>query len=600
MVARVREGDRPIDPLLTSEQRRIVDDQRELLADAERLLADLDMLPDDRAALVGVRRSLDELFLLVVVGEYNAGKSTLINRLLGEDILETGDLPTTREVHLLKWGEPRSSHQIETGLLQHDLPADLLKDLSIVDTPGTNSMQRREQELTEAFVPRADLVLFLTTLVRPYTASEHEFLGVIRGWGKKILFAVNHSDVARDVEQVERVRRYVEEQASEELGEAPPVFVVSARQAGAGANAAANEPSAAWNEYPALESHLREKLGDASRVRLKLSSPLDTLRTVLVRQQEALAERLVLVDGDRAAMETILGDVDTYERRMTEELGRYRAQIENVLLQMEKRGRRFLDDLVRIGNLLRLRTADVVENRFRNEVGADAGERVEEEVSALIDWLVRENLAAWEKAQAALDERRAALRESAERTRFVSREYVYNREEVFRNLAGPVKRHLQTFDAREEADRVVSAVNDAIARTFGIEALVLGLGAVLTAAFTSLTIDVAGTIGGTLLLAAGLFLLPHRRSRLKRELSTKMETLREELADTIRRSFGAEVRRYAAQLRGIFGPERDAARARGEGLREAGDRLGALEKRRADLYAAIGGGESGETSAEDS
>ncbi len=562
--------------------------QRELLSDAERLLADLDMLPEDREALAGIRVSLDEMFLLVVVGEYNAGKSTLINRLLGEEYLESGDLPTTREVHLLRFGEPRSAHQAETGLLHHELPADLLKDLTIVDTPGTNSMQRREQELTESFVPRADLVLFLTTLVRPYTASEHEFLKVIRSWGKKILFAVNHADIARDSDQIERVRGYVQEQASDELGEEPPVFVISAREAGGGAAGAT--PGAEWNEYPALESHLRRKLGAEERIHRKLSSPLDTLRTVLVRQEEALAERLLLVDGDRAAMEAILVDVDVYERRMSEELGRYRSQIENVLLQMERRGHRFLDDLVRIGNLMRLRNTEIVENRFRNEVVGDAGTRVEEEVDALIDWLVRENLAAWERARAALEERRAALRETAERTRFVSREYVYNREELFRNLAGPVKRHLDSFDAREEADRVVSAVNDAIARTFGMEAIALGLGAVLTAAFTSLTFDVTGTIGGTLLVVAGLFILPHRRNRLKRELTSKMESLREELGDTIRSSFGEEVRRYAAQLREIFGPERDAARARGEGLREAGDRLAGLERRRAELRDDVGAG----------
>jgi small GTP-binding protein len=552
------------------------------------------MLPEDVEALRGIRGALDELFLLVVVGEYNAGKSTLINRLLGEDFLEAGDLPTTREVHLLRWGEPSRSTQVETGLLHHQLPAELLRDLTIVDTPGTNSMQRREQELTEGFVPRADLVLFLTTLVRPYTASEHEFLKLIRSWGKKILFAVNHSDLARDAEQVERVRGYVAEQAAGELGEKPPVYVISARQAGGGSVAASTEPSAEWNEYPALEAHLRGTLGDERRVHGKLASPLDTLRTVLVRQEEALAERRRLVDGDRAAMDGILRDVDEYERRMSEELSRYRAQIENLLLQMERRGHRFLDELVRLGNLFRLRNADVVENRFRNEVVADAGERVEEEVDALIDWLVRENLAAWERARAALEERRAALRESAERTRFVSREYVYNREEIFRNLAGPVKRHLASFDAREEADRVVSAVNEAIARTFGIEVLAVGLGAFLTAAFTSLTLDVTGAVGGTLLLFAGLFLLPHRKNRLKRELSAKVETLREELGDTIRRSFGEEVRRYAAQLRDIFEPERDAARARGEGLREAGERLGELERRRAELREAVDGSGGGE------
>lgn len=550
----------------------------------ERLLDELELLPADARALAGMSEALDELFLLVVVGEYNAGKSTLINALLGGDFLEAGDLPTTREVHLLKRGEIRSSQQVEPGLLEHHVPAELLRDLSIVDTPGTNSMQRREQELTEGFVPRADLVLFLTSLVRPYTASEHDFLKLIRNWGKKILFAVNHADVARDAEQIERVREYVKDQARRELGTEPPVFLISAEQARAarGGGAPAAGPGAGF-EYADLEAHLRGTLGHRERVEGKLRSPLETLETVLARLRDALAERIRLVEGDRVAMDAILTGVDAYERRMLGELSRYQAKIDNLLLQMEKRGHRFLDDLVRLGNLFRLRDADVVENRFRNQVVADTGERVEEEVHGLIDWLVRENLAAWERAQAMLDERREALRESAERTRFVSKGYVYNREEIFKNLAVPVRRHLESFDPREEADRVVAAVNHAIVRTFGAEVLVVGVGAILTAALTALHFDFTGTVGGGILVIAGLLILPQRKKRLQRELATKMETLREELRTSLEACFGEEVRRYAAQLRDVFTPERDAALARVEGLREAERRRTSLEADRVRL-----------------
>lgn len=40
------------------------------------------------------------------------------------------------------------------------LPAALLRDLNIVDTPGTNVILERQQRLTEEYVPRADMVLF--------------------------------------------------------------------------------------------------------------------------------------------------------------------------------------------------------------------------------------------------------------------------------------------------------------------------------------------------------------------------------------------------------------------------------------------------------
>ncbi len=544
------------------------------------------MLPEDLRALAGLRTALDEIFLLVVVGEYNAGKSTLINCLLGEPLLEVGDLPTTREVHLLRHGDVPSAHEAEEGLLLHHQPAELLRDLCVVDTPGTNSMQRREQELTERFVPRADLVLFLTNLLRPYAASEHDFLSRIRAWGKNVVIVVSHSDLAREPDQIERVREYVRDQARRGLDDEPRIFVVSAAQA-LTAREDGGAPLPAENEYPALEEWVTTTLATRERVALKLRSPLDTLRTVLVRQREAVAERRRLFEGDRTAMNAILGGLDEYERRMTEELARYQSAIENVVLNLERRGHRFLDDMVRLGNIMRLRDADVVENRFRHDVIGDTAERIEEEVHALIDWLVRQNLATWERARETLEKRREALRDAAATTRFIPQDTVYNREEIFQNLAKPVRRYVDGFDPRREADRVVSAVNDAIARTFGVEALVVGVGAVLTAALTSLTIDVTGAIGGTILVLTGLFLLPHRRGRLKRELSTKVELLNAELSEAIEQSFREEVRRYAARLREIFEPERDATEARARSMAEAGERLDELEARRVSLEEAV-------------
>ncbi|MGH2569742.1 MAG: dynamin family protein, partial [bacterium] len=372
---------------MTADERALVEQERALLRDTEKLLAGLDMLPEDLLALSGLATALDEIFLLVVVGEYNAGKSTLINCLLGEPLLEVGDLPTTREVHLLRHGTPPSAHRGEEALLVHHRPVELLRDLSIVDTPGTNSMQRREQELTERFVPRADLVLFLTSVLRPYAASEHDFLSRIRAWGKNVVLVVTHADLARDPEQIERAREYVREQAQRGLGAEPRIFVVSAAEALAARDGGGS--LSPGNEYLAFERWVTSTLASRERVALKLRSPLDTLRTVLVRQREALAERRRLIEGDRVAMDAILADVDDYEKRMGGELARYQSAIENVVLNLERRGHRFFDDLVRLGNLLRLRDRDVVENRFRREVVGDTAARIEEEIHALIDWLVR-------------------------------------------------------------------------------------------------------------------------------------------------------------------------------------------------------------------
>ncbi len=576
-----------MDPLLTPEERALVHEQRRLFDAAHELLSDLELVPGDPEALEAMRHRLDELFLIMVVGEFNAGKSTFLNAILGADALDTGELPTTRSVHLLRHGAVEAVREAEPRLLVHELAVELLRDLNIVDTPGTNSMQREEQRLTEGFVPRADFVFFVTSLLRPYSASEHDFLKLILSWGKRVVFIVNQVDLAGGPDHVARVKRYVEQQATEALGEEPPLFAISAREVVRQRHS--GEPLSGLNEWAAFVDYFQSNLRDRDRVRLKLTAPLRSLTPVLARQADALAERLRLVQGDQSALASILTEVDAYETRMRADVSRYQSQITNILWQLERRGQRFFDELVRLSNIMRLRDKDIVENRFRNEVVADTPQCIEEEVQALIDWLVRQNLAMWETADGLLRQRREALRDAAGRTRFVSPQYVYNREEIFARLAQPVRRRLDLFDAQREADEIVAAVNAAIAKTFGVQAVVIGLGAALTAAFTTLGLDVTGTVGATLLVASGLFILPQRRARLKRELAGKVETLRVELAETLEDRFKEQLRDYVEQLRGTFAPELESTKAQVRRLRSANDTLKVRQSECAALLERIDG-----------
>ena len=171
------------------------------------------------------------LFLLVIAGEFNSGKSSFINALLGERVLPEGVTPTTDRINLLRHGPEVTEHALEAYLLERTHPAELLRELSVVDTPGTNAVIRRHEELTRDFVPRADLVLFVTSADRPFSESEREFLERIREWGKKIVFIVNKIDILAGPAEQTEVLAYVRDNAASLLGETPHVFPVSARRA---------------------------------------------------------------------------------------------------------------------------------------------------------------------------------------------------------------------------------------------------------------------------------------------------------------------------------------------------------------------------------
>ena len=131
-------------------------------------------------------------------------------RCSGERVLPEGVTPTTDRINVLRHGAVVSEQLREAYLLERTHPAEVLRELSIVDTPGTNAIIRRHEELTRDFVPRSDLVLFVTSADRPFTESERTFLEQIREWGKKIVFIVNKIDILprpEEREEVTRVRR---------------------------------------------------------------------------------------------------------------------------------------------------------------------------------------------------------------------------------------------------------------------------------------------------------------------------------------------------------------------------------------------------------
>src|SRR5581483_8467620 len=228
--------------LLSPDQRQLLSRDRQLLWRLREALAAAAASEDDLRTLRQAEADLDELFLLVIVGEFNAGKSALINALLGAPVLPEGVTPTTAEVTLLRDG-PAPEQRSADGLLEIRYPLDLLRDLAIVDTPGTNAVLRRHEELTR------------------------RFMELIRTWGKKLVLVLNKVDLLQPAELEEQLG-FVREQSRQLLGFIPQVFPVSARAALRAKQVASDgEREQAWaaSRFQALEAFIRETLDDQER-----------------------------------------------------------------------------------------------------------------------------------------------------------------------------------------------------------------------------------------------------------------------------------------------------------------------------------------------
>src|SRR5207249_8999127 len=133
------------------------------------------------------------------------------------NILEEGVIPTTHQITMLRHGEAQQRRLRDGAILELSYPADFLRDLSIVDTPGVNAVLREHERLTEDFIPRSDLILFITSVDRPFTQSERLFLERIRTWGKKVVIVLNKIDMLRNPKEMQQVMNFVRDNCKQLL-----------------------------------------------------------------------------------------------------------------------------------------------------------------------------------------------------------------------------------------------------------------------------------------------------------------------------------------------------------------------------------------------
>lgn len=195
------------------------------------LAEDCEVNPARITLLRNLMANLEDPFLFVVAGEVNAGKSTLLNALFGQDFCSTDVVPTTDRIAFFKYGKEAHEFDFSEEIVEVFRPSEFLRDFNIVDTPGTNSIEEGHQRITEQFLPMADLVIFVFSVTNPWGASTWDFLDRIHHqWKKKIVFVLQQCDL-RTEEEVTAILEHLQKTAHHRFGRHFPTFAVSARQA---------------------------------------------------------------------------------------------------------------------------------------------------------------------------------------------------------------------------------------------------------------------------------------------------------------------------------------------------------------------------------
>lgn len=279
------------------------------------------------------RRGFDDPPLIAVMGEYSVGKSTFINAWLGRQLLPTGEGATTGTITVLRYGEQermraayRDGRVIEreglasvaafvketgSGSAGADLPqhvdvflrADVLRRISIVDSPGLNAPFEGHKEVTRSYLSRADAIVWLFSVENAGKSTESEFLAQLAHHKRKAVAVVNQIDLVPREEAAEVVADVQRDFAST-FAHALGVSAKRALDAELKGDVALRERSG----FPQLESLLDRELLASARA-IKAASALQKakeLLTDLVRQREEYDLRTQKVMSEATTLRELL------------------------------------------------------------------------------------------------------------------------------------------------------------------------------------------------------------------------------------------------------------------------------------------------------
>jgi GTPase SAR1 family protein len=201
----------------------------------------------------------DNVFNLVVLGQFKRGKTTLINALLGAEILPTAVVPLTSIATILKYGEalnikvyfnngrieeieraslhqyvtekgnPKNEKDVREVIVTY--PSSYLKDgVRLIDTPGVGSIYEHNTDVAYQYLPKSDAALFLLSVDQPLSKAELDFLKDVREYSNRIFFLLNKADYFSEAELRESME-FSADVLKEAMGSEMRIFPVSARLA---------------------------------------------------------------------------------------------------------------------------------------------------------------------------------------------------------------------------------------------------------------------------------------------------------------------------------------------------------------------------------
>lgn len=362
---------------------------------------------DDSNMIKTTIEQLGDKFLMVVVGEFNSGKSAFINSLLGGRFVQEGILPTTDNVCKISFGPHEEvSRNANLGYMQLKVPVPWLKDVNVVDTPGTNALaELGHQAITERFLPQSDLVVFVTSAERPLTESERQIIKKIKEWKRKMVVVVNKADLFQSEQEKAQVLEYVRSNLEDIWpGNDLIMYGVSARQAQLAKLKSVDSDSDEWeriwaaSNLGAVERYVFQSLDSVQKLKWKLMKPQNVANHAIALYADALTRKTDALEAELSHFSSLGKTVEEHHKKLWDDFQRnYVDQFDQAFNRLVDRATGFVDHHVNFTSLNFFLNPTAVQQTFREEVCVDFQQDIEGLLVKLTDWLTESRSRIMEK-----------------------------------------------------------------------------------------------------------------------------------------------------------------------------------------------------------
>ncbi len=499
-------------------------------------------------------KDVREPLLFVVVGEVKAGKSSLLNALFGQEFCRVDVLPATDRVYIFKHGARAETVDVSAQVTERYEPIEFLENFNVVDTPGTNTMVAEHQEITENFIPRADLVLFVFSVVNPWGASAWELLKLVnKKWLKNVVFVLQQADL-REASEIEVIEKHLRETANEKLGFAPPIFAVSARKALL-ARTSGVDKDKLWREsrFEPFEQHINLVVDSSEHGMRKLTSICQTAIVILTDSSLRVRNLLATIVRDEEQLARLEGILEQRKAQTLRQVGGFLRGIEQACRRCEAEGQELLERNLSFWRTWRLVFGKAEwQEKFQADLENKMRELIQPQVENALQLLETDLRSLWPQLQDTMENQfkgdaRVQLNQTIP-------DFARQRRELLQSIQLTLVERIAGRGMEAQLERMFRETANWLRVPAGVAAAG-GLVTVIAAMSSAAVADVTGIVAASAFIAGTLVAFGRRRKILF-EYHRQMEVKREELVAAIDQQLQHAIDLFYGEICSVFQPLR--------------------------------------------